>query len=319
MWRLRIEATSVPQNNSPNSRYAKVNLGKSASYYFLFSTESIPMEQESVVIVWREVLTGLFSVLGRMACLANCYDLQTRCYFHGKVAEQLGWKKADRALRMVHELVWADWMRGSLSQQQVDVQFYLSDGPLKMAQAVAVYRESQPFLGFIPASAEAMERTLFLSNLSIILDLLHNQYGSEAMTPDKASVAAHSDAYRQLIGIIREQYSNPDLSLKSLSAQVHLSDRQLRRIFRSSAEQTFCQYLRKLRITKSAKLLANSRYDVKAIAALVGYNDRSHFGEDFRHLMGCTPVEFRAKSNRTKSMVPSQTDIETAKGRCPVS
>lgn len=34
---------------------------------------------------------------------------------------------------------------------------------------------------------------------------------------------------------------------------------------------------------------------------MTGYSDRSHFGEDFKLLMGCTPVEFKAKRNSIKS------------------
>lgn len=218
--------------------------------------------RESVIVVWREVLTGSFSTLGRMARLAGCYNPQTDCYFHGKVAVQLGFQETGRALRKAHELVWADWLRGSLDQQKADVHCHLndlSDGPLNITQAVAVWRESRPFLGFIPASVEAAERNLFLSNLGIILDLLHNQYGSEPTISIDASTSAHSGAHEQLIETIREQYRDPDLSLKRLSAKVHLSERHLGRVFANLAGQTFRQYLRNLRITEAAKLLRDDK------------------------------------------------------------
>ncbi len=132
--------------------------------------------QDSILVVWQEILAGVFSVLGRMACLAHCYDPRTHCYTHDKVAERLGIDETDGALRRAHKLVWTDWMRGSLTEQQSDVCLLLSNGSKEITQAVATWRTLRPFLKFVPPSAELIERTLFISNLEIVLDLLHNQH-----------------------------------------------------------------------------------------------------------------------------------------------
>ena len=123
---------------------------------------------------------------------------------------------------------------------------------------------------------------------------------SEPVMPVNTRRAAYSSVYRQLVEMICERHGDPDLSLKSLSAQLHLSERHLRRIFAELTGQPFSQCLRSLRTAKSAKLLADSNHDIKEIAALVGYRDRSHLGEDFRQVMGCTPGEFRCASRAAR-------------------
>ena len=255
------------------------------------------MEQESVVIVWREVLTGLFSVLSRMACLANCYDLQTCRYFHGKVAEQLGSDEADQALRRVHELVWVDWLRGSLDQQQADLQWHLSGQPQGMARTVAHWKAQRPFLSLVPASAKPAERILFITNLEAALEFLQNRYGAE---PENflTSKIANPDVHHFLIKVIRQRYRDANLSLKTLSADVHLSERHLGRLFKGFTGKSFRQYLCDLRMAEAAALLATTKESVKVIAGTVGYSCCSHFDEDFRSVMGCTPIDFRAKSNK---------------------
>ena len=65
--------------------------------------------------------------LGRMACLASCRNLPTGRYCHRKIEEQVGPKETDYAMRITHELLWRDWIGGSLEQQHVDILLYVQD------------------------------------------------------------------------------------------------------------------------------------------------------------------------------------------------
>ncbi len=100
----------------------------------------------------------------------------------------------------------------------------------------------------------------------------------------------------RMLCIVEERYTDPSLSLKALSVNMNMSERHLGRLFRKSAGQSFRQYLRSLRISEGARLLTASMDDVKMIALVVGYNDPSHFGQDFRLSMGRTPAKFRAEN-----------------------
>ncbi len=263
--------------------------------------------RDSAFVVWREMFGGVFSTLGRMAQIADCYDPQTGRYHHDRVVDELGLDEAHRTLRMAHELVWSDWMLGSLSQQKSDVYVYLSTGSQELSAVIADWKVSKPFLDFIPTWVEMAERTLFTGHLKIILELLSRPYVTKSAAEYATNHNLSSILQQQLVSLTREQYNRPDLSLKLLSAQVHLSERHAGRTFKEFTGQSFRQYLRHLRITEAARLLISSAYEVKAVAVLVGYGDRSHFGEDFRDLIGLTPVQYRAKRSGIVVTQPDRT------------
>ena len=143
--------------------------------------------QNSLAVVWREMLVGIFSTLGRMARLAHCYHPSSNQYYSVQVAQKLKLDEADHALRLTHGLVWSDWLNGSLQEQEADLRLYLSGSFKEMAQALAEWRVSRPFLSFPPISATAEERSLFSSNLEILLRLLCNQHGVESAPPSISS------------------------------------------------------------------------------------------------------------------------------------
>jgi transcriptional regulator GlxA family with amidase domain len=81
--------------------------------------------------------------------------------------------------------------------------------------------------------------------------------------------------------------------LKELAAIIHLSPRQLERLFQQETKSTPLQYLKRLRLEQAANLLLTTDKDIKEIRLLVGYKDASQFGADFKRLFGCTPQQFR--------------------------
>jgi len=249
---------------------------------------------DSLAIVWQEILSGIFSILGRMARLANLRDSQTGRYYHDKLANQLGEDETDRAIRVTHELLWKDWLRGSLEQQHADVLFFLHDLAADFDRLIALWLESRPFLQYLPDSAPEHERVLFISNLKTVLMLLQNQYASNGLKARMESQQPLPSIVDKIVGAVAERYADPNLSLVSIGEKVNVSAKRLSRLFYDSMGQTFRQYLREVRLKAAAKRLANSDYAIKSIAAEVGYKHRSHFTQDFRILMGCTPVEYRA-------------------------
>ena len=63
----------------------------------------------------------------------------------------------------------------------------------------------------------------------------------------------------------------------------------LSRTFSKETGQTIPQYLRQLRMEKSAELLRTGRYNVTEVALEVGYNSLSHFSQTFHQTFGCCP------------------------------
>jgi adenylylsulfate kinase len=95
--------------------------------------------------------------------------------------------------------------------------------------------------------------------------------------------------------LVNERYMDPELSLERASKILRVPDRYLGRTFRAHTVKTFRTYLRQVRLDHAVWMLTHSSDGVKAISAMVGYNDPSHFTEYFREAYGLSPAQFRAR------------------------
>ncbi len=71
-------------------------------------------------LVWKEMLSGIFSTLGRLAVLAGCRHSETGRYHHPGLTAHLEPDELDETLRSSHKLAWRNWMSGSLEQQHAE-------------------------------------------------------------------------------------------------------------------------------------------------------------------------------------------------------
>lgn len=85
-----------------------------------------------------------------------------------------------------------------------------------------------------------------------------------------------------------------DLSIKRISAMVHLSPDYAGRIFREATGTTLHQYIVHKRMKYAHTLLRSTNKSVAEIAAEVGYENVSHFISSFRDCFGETPKKLRA-------------------------
>lgn len=250
--------------------------------------------RQPVAVVWKEMLSGIFSTLGRLALLASCRHPVTGRYYHPRLTNCFESDDLDEALRSSHKLAWRDWMLGSLEQQHADVYLYLRDLSTDFERLVSLWLECVPFTEFAPECATEAERSLFLSNLKIALQLLHNQLEK----PFHVWACDPDPLWGRLAAFIAKNYSQPGLSLDTVSAALNMPKRKLAAMFQSQTGHKFRTYLRDIRIEEAAKLLATSNEEIKAISILVGYTDQSHFARYFHQITGRTPVEYRRQKRK---------------------
>ena len=91
---------------------------------------------------------------------------------------------------------------------------------------------------------------------------------------------------------IRVHLSN-QLSLEELASVACLSHFHLCRMFKISTGQTLHQYVTRLRIERSQRLLLQNKLSVAEIAVAVGFGDQSRFTCAFRRVTGLPPAEWR--------------------------
>lgn len=99
---------------------------------------------------------------------------------------------------------------------------------------------------------------------------------------------------RQALTILEGHYRE-NLTQAEIAAAVHLNPAYFSTLFKKNMGKGFREYLAELRITAVKKRLRNSTERIKDIAATEGFDDYPYFCRLFKHLVGQTPQEYRAK------------------------
>jgi AraC-like DNA-binding protein len=130
--------------------------------------------------------------------------------------------------------------------------------------------------------------------LSIGLQLLkHDQ--SALDHSGSRPVLVRGDKIRRARAVLNREYAAPP-SLETLARRLGMSGTQLKSGFRSVMGTTVLQYCITKRIEAARLLLDENRHSIADIANIVGYQDHSAFSRAFRRLSGCTPQQWRQRS-----------------------
>ncbi|HQU85057.1 MAG TPA: helix-turn-helix transcriptional regulator [Pyrinomonadaceae bacterium] len=84
-----------------------------------------------------------------------------------------------------------------------------------------------------------------------------------------------------------------EISLQKISQELNLHPIYLCRTFSKFFGCNFGQYLRKIKVEKSLKLLQNNSLSLTEISFASGFSDQSHFIRCFKEFMKLTPKEYR--------------------------
>lgn len=91
---------------------------------------------------------------------------------------------------------------------------------------------------------------------------------------------------------INEHY-NENLTLQKLSEVAYIHPIYLSKLFKEKAGENFVDYLMKIRVEKSKKLLQNVSLRIYDICEMVGYDSPKHFSKVFKDITGYTPKDYR--------------------------
>lgn len=103
------------------------------------------------------------------------------------------------------------------------------------------------------------------------------------------------DTVREVVRVIYENYSDPDLDLNRVARAVPISPSQLSRVLNQQVGVSFRQLLRNTRIEEAKRMLASRQYSVKEVAAKVGFSDSHYFSRSFKEITGLNASEYRVR------------------------
>ncbi|MGG6311497.1 helix-turn-helix domain-containing protein [Paenibacillus macerans] len=104
----------------------------------------------------------------------------------------------------------------------------------------------------------------------------------------------HSRHVSQAILLILEKYPSY-ITLELAAGAIGLNPSYLSRIFKEETGTTFSEYLNRVRIDASRKLLESGRYSVKQVSVQVGFATYNYFFKVFKEWTGMTPQAYVQK------------------------
>lgn len=114
---------------------------------------------------------------------------------------------------------------------------------------------------------------------------------------NQAANATYQEKNRKLVESVvdytRQNYSDPDLSLKGLSQKFGLSTTYLGKIFKSIQGESYSAFVTAYRLEQSKLALLETTKTVNEISAEVGFANPTYFATVFKSTYGMTPTAFR--------------------------
>jgi AraC-like DNA-binding protein len=106
--------------------------------------------------------------------------------------------------------------------------------------------------------------------------------------------------YENIINIINENISNPNLNAEFLAKRVGMSRVHIHRKLKELTNQSARDFIKSIRLKQAENLLSNQELTISEIAYAIGYTNLSHFSNTFREFYGMSPKEYMWKKERAK-------------------
>ena len=131
---------------------------------------------------------------------------------------------------------------------------------------------------------------------------LKKQYSkSIRLDPSGVEIEASDELFlKKCISVIEKNFQNDDFSAETLAVSLNLSSSSLYRKLKSLTDLSSAEFIRSIRIKRSAQLLQDKNKTVSEVAYEVGFNDLKNFRQIFQKHYHCSPTEFR-KNNDSRS------------------
>ena len=144
--------------------------------------------------------------------------------------------------------------------------------------------------GIIPlwrdSLAASNEKTIDLASESILLYTFSRLF---------KNITKHDTLINKIINLSEERFTDPDLSLTSVSDILGYNAKYLSHLFKEKMKITYSEYLRNLRIKYSVSLFDHGIDSVKSVALLSGFTDPLYFSAVFKKSLGISPSEYKSR------------------------
>lgn len=144
----------------------------------------VAFDRSASADLWRNTLSQIPSVFGRLVYLASLRNSNNGAYEHHGLALVFGEEEAHKALKSSHAAVFAEWLSYNMEQQKADIDLYISALFEDKRTVIETWIRLAPYKNLPPASVRGFERRLYLTDFTTLLELFKSAYGVSAPDPD---------------------------------------------------------------------------------------------------------------------------------------
>jgi hypothetical protein len=149
------------------------------------SKSGLKLERGAAANLWRNTLSQIPTIFGRLVYLASLRDSNSGTYEHYGLAQLFGAREADRTLRQSHVQAFSEWLNLNLEQQKSDLEDYLAGLEEDVDAILGNWIRLAPYRNLIPARVREVEKKLYLTDLEVVLELL--KFDHDVASPDPAA------------------------------------------------------------------------------------------------------------------------------------
>ncbi|HTA69081.1 MAG TPA: hypothetical protein VK776_12415 [Bryobacteraceae bacterium] len=142
------------------------------------------LDRSAASDLWRNTLSQIPSLFGRLVYLASLRNANSGRYEHHGLTLVFGEEDANRALKKSHTHVFREWLRFNLEQQKADLDLYLAGLCEDKRTILTNWLELAYYRNLMPVSLRGVEKRLYTADLKALLELMGNAYAAAAPGPD---------------------------------------------------------------------------------------------------------------------------------------
>jgi|SRR5205085_182947 len=142
------------------------------------------LERSASADLFKNTVSQIATVYGRLAYLASLRDPNTGNYRHHGLAVVFGREESTNAMRETHEKIFQEWLNMPLQEKHEDVAAYLDSLDEAPSRIVLHWMNSRLYQTHPPEDASEADKALFFSHLEAVLEILRHAY---AVPQDRAS------------------------------------------------------------------------------------------------------------------------------------
>ena len=139
----------------------------------------------------------------------------------------------------------------------------------------------------INVDREIATASSFEDQMDIVLKYILNYINGVELP----SFKSYNKAIQRIKDYVKNNCNVQDISLKSISKKMKLSENYLSRLFKKTEGISFSCYVKKVRLEKAKELLQSGQYNVNEVSRMVGIKYPSYFSRIYKEYYGSSPEE----------------------------